>query len=173
MNNKIEIILKDITTLNVDAIINSANSSLMRGSGLCGAIFRNAGKELDEECSKYFKLKVGEVILTEGYNLPSKKIIHTVAPKYYLEEDDREEKLKNCYKNIIKIAELNNFKSIAIPCIGMGLYKWPLEIGAKIAVDTILSFLNTTNIEKIYFVCGTIEQQEIYNEYLEKNKCWI
>lgn len=68
--------------MNVDAIINSANSSLMRGAGLCGAIFRSAGKE----CSKYSKLKVEEVILTEGYNLPSKKIIHTVAPKYYLEE---------------------------------------------------------------------------------------
>lgn len=72
-NEKVEIILKDITTLNVDAIINSANSSLMRGSGLCGAIFRSAGKELDEECSKYSKLEVGEVTLREEYNLPSKK----------------------------------------------------------------------------------------------------
>ena len=123
MNNKIEIILKDIITLNVDAIINSANSSMMKDSGLCGAIFQGAGKELEVECSKYSKLEIGEAILTDGYNLLSKKIIHTVAPKYYLEENDRYEKLKSCYKSIIKMGEENNFKSIAIPCIGMGIHK--------------------------------------------------
>lgn len=162
-----EVIVGDITKLGVDIIVNSANSNMMRGSGLCGAIFRGAGKELEVECSKYSKLKTGEVILTDGYNLPAKKIIHTVAPKYYLEESDRDEKLKNCYKNIIKIAEENNFKSIAIPCIGMGIYKWPIEIGSKIAVETVFSSVTPGSIEKIYFVCGDIEQEKIYKKYLE------
>lgn len=170
MNNKIEVILTDITKLSIDAIVNSANANMVRGSGLCGAIFRGAGDELEIECLKYSKLEIGETILTDGYNLPAKKIIHTVAPKYYLEEDDREEKLKNCYKNIIKVAKLNNLKSIAIPCIGMGIYKWPLEIGAKIAIDTVLTSIVNTNIEKIYFICGTVEQEEFYNKYLKENR---
>ncbi|MGL5593794.1 MAG: LlaJI family restriction endonuclease [Cetobacterium sp.] len=163
---KIEIQVRDITLLEVDIIINSANSNMMRGSGLCGAIFRGAGKELEVECSKYSKLEVGEAILTDGYNLPAKKIVHTVAPKYYLEETDRYENLKRCYKNIIKIVEENKFKSIAIPCIGMGIYKWPLEEGAKIAIETVLNSITPGSIEKIYFICGDIEQERIYKKYL-------
>ncbi|MGL5575399.1 macro domain-containing protein [Cetobacterium sp.] len=163
---KIEVKVGDITKLNVDVIINSANGNMIRGSGLCGAIFRGAGKELEVECSKYSKLEVGEVILTDGYNLPAKKIVHTVAPKYYLEETDRYENLKRCYKNIIKIVEENKFKSIAIPCIGMGIYKWPLEEGAKIAIETVLNSITPGSIEKIYFICGDTEQERIYKKYL-------
>ena len=121
-----------------------------------------------EECIQYGTLNPGQAIITKGYNLLSKYVIHTVAPKWYLNEPLREEYLKSCYKESIKLAEENNIKEIAFPCIGMGIYKCPLEIGAKIAIDTVKSQVYSLKaINKIYFVCGNKNQFEVYKSLIE------
>lgn len=170
MNVEIEILLCDITKLEVDAIVNSANSSLRMGSGLSGAIHRAAGPKLYEECSQYGTLNPGEAIITKGYNLLSKHVIHTVAPKWYLNGPSREKELKSCYIESMKLAEENEIKEIAFPCIGMGIYKCPLEIGAKIAVDIVKSKMNNFKfINKVYFVCGNKEQFEVYTNLVKES----
>ena len=170
---QIYVLIEDITTMEVDVIVNSANISLLKGSGLCGAIYKKAGIiNLEQECLKYAPLETGKAILTSGYNLPCKKIIHTVAPKWFLEEDDRKEKLSNCYVNIMKITEENKFSTLAIPCIGMGIYKCPLEIGSSIAIKNVLNYLKENynslrNLQKIFFVCSNKEQFDMYNEVIK------
>lgn len=169
MSVEINVLLCDITKLEVDAIVNSANSSLRMGSGLSGAIHRAAGPDLYEECKQYGTINAGEAIITKGYNLLSKYVIHTVAPKWYLNGELREEELKSCYIESLKLAEENEVKEIAFPCIGMGIYKCPLEIGSKIAVDTVKSKINSFKfINKVYFVCGNKEQFERYKNLLEE-----
>lgn len=172
MKNKkviFEVIKDNIVNMKVDAIVNSANQYMAKGAGICGAIFNAAGTELEEECEKIGSIETGKAIITGAYNLPCKKIIHVLAPKYYLNEANREEKLKSCYIEIIELSEKEKFKNIAIPCIGMGIYKWPIELGAKIAVETAINSLsNNTSIEKIYFVCGTEVQYEMYHHFINE-----
>lgn len=168
MSVEFKVLLCDITKLDVDVIVNSANSSLRMGSGLSGAIHRAAGPKLYEECIQYGTLNPGQAIITKGYNLLSKYVIHTVAPKWYLNDPLREEQLKSCYKESIKLAEENNIKEIAFPCIGMGIYKCPLEIGAKIAIDMVKSQIESLkSVNKIYFVCGNKDQFKIYKSLIE------
>lgn len=168
MSVEFKILLCDITKLEADVIVNSANSSLRMGSGLSGAIHRAAGPKLYEECIQYGTLNPGQAIITKGYNLLSKYVIDTVAPKWYLNDPLREEHLKSCYKESIKLAEENNIKEIAFPCIGMGIYKCPLEIGAKIAIDTVKNKVDSLkSINKIYFVCGNKNQLEVYKSLIE------
>ena len=104
--------LEDITKMDVDAIVNSANERLTPGSGVSGAIHKAAGKELAEECKKIGKLEEGNSVIIKGYNLKAKYVIHTVAPKYYLEQENREELLRNCYKTSLKLVDENNCKTI-------------------------------------------------------------
>lgn len=170
MSIEFKVLLCDITKLELDAIVNSANSSLRMGSGLSGAIHRAAGPKLYEECIQYGTLNPGQAVITKGYNLLSKYVIHTVAPKWYLNDPLKEEYLKSCYKESIKLAEENNISEIAFPCIGMGIYKCPLEIGAKIAIDTVKEQLESLKvIKKIYFICGNKSQFEIYKSLIENN----
>lgn len=169
----IQVIQGDITSLNVDAIVNSANTSLMKGSGLCRIIYDCAGNELLTNYIKNtygsdLRLQPGEAIITPGFNLKAPHIIHTVTPKFYLgNEKDNIEKLSCCYSAIIKIALLNDISSIAIPCIGCGHHRWPLDLCASIAIDTIL-WLNDS-IEKplkLVICCYNSEQQMAYNSAL-------
>lgn len=170
MSVEFKVLLCDITKLEIDAIVNSANSSLRMGSGLSGAIHRAAGPKLYDECIQYGTLNPGQAIITKGYNLLSKYVIHTVAPKWYLNDPLREEYLKSCYKESIKLAEENNIEKIAFPCIGMGIYKCPLEIGAKIAIDTVKRQVESLkSINKIYFVCGNKNQFEVYRSLIENS----
>ena len=170
MSVEFKVLLCDITKLEVDAIVNSANSSLRMGSGLSGAIHRAAGPELYEECKQYGVLQYGNAVITKGYNLLSKYVIHTVAPKWYLNNPLREEYLKSCYKESLRLAEENKIKEIAFPCIGMWIYKCPLEIGAKIAIDTVKSQVdNFKSINKIYFVCGSENQFEVYKNLIKNS----
>jgi len=166
----IEIVKGDITEINVDAIVNAANSSLLGGGGVDGAIHEKAGSMLLEECKKLNGCNVGEAKITGAYNLPSKYVIHTVAPQWYLEyTTPKEELLKNCYVNSLKLAEEYNIKSIAFPCIGMGVYKCPLDIGTAIAIDTVKEYAKHTNIEKVVFVCYTQDLYDMYIKYFNKN----
>ena len=161
----IEIIKADITDMEVDAIVNAANTSLLRGGGVCGAIFKKAGFELDKECSQIGHCNTGEAVITNGYNLKAKHIIHTVAPIWndYRNEESKEELFRNCYYDIFKIAIENQIKTIAIPCIGTGIYGCPVELGRDFAFDEAKKV--EEKFEKIYFVCFGDNEFEIYNNW--------
>lgn len=145
--DKIKLIKGDITKLNVDAIVNAANSTLMGGGGVDGAIHKAAGKELLEECKRIRKtlypdgLPAGEAVITKAYKLPSKFIIHTVGPVWRNGNYNENEILSKCYKNCLKIAFENNIKSIAFPAISTGVYRFPVDSACKIAIETIKSEL--------------------------------
>ena len=161
----IEIIKTDITDMEVDAIVNAANTSLLRGGGVCGAIFEKAGFDLDKECQEIGHCNTGEAVITKGYGLKAKYIIHTVAPIWndYRNEKNREELFKNCYYNIFKIAIEKQIKTIAIPCIGTGIYGCPIELGRNYAFEMAKKVEN--KFDKIYFVCFGDKELEIYNNW--------
>lgn len=163
--NNIIVLNCDLTTLNVDIIVNAANEALSGGEGIDGAIHRKAGIELSIECSKLGGCKVGEVKMTDAYKLPCKKIMHTVGPIY--SNPAHEILLKNCYVNSLKLAEQyridNNLDSITVgfPCISTGLFGYPKDEASKIAVETVRE-LNYKNI-RVVFACYEITD---YQEYV-------
>ncbi len=163
MKLKIEIHKGDITKLKVDAIVNAANTTLLGGGGVDGAIHRAAGKELLEECKKLNGCKTGEAKITKGYNLSAKYVIHTVGPVWNGGNHNEDELLANCYRNSLKLAVENGIKSIAFPAISTGVYRFPLERATKIAIDEVTKFLNDNDeIEKVIFVCFDDETRNIY-----------
>lgn len=164
----IEIVKCDITELEVDAIVNAANSSLLGGGGVDGTIHKKAGNKLLEECIKLKGCMTGEAKITKGYDLKTKYVIHTVAPKWYdFRISNKEQLLKNCYINSYELAKENGVKTIAFPCLGMGVYKVPLDIGSKISIDIAMKY--DKDFEKIYLVCFKDEEYKHYCKYL-KNK---
>jgi len=131
----------DITTLKVDAIVNAANTQLLAGGGVCGAIFRAAGyRELQAACNKLAPIQTGAAVITPGFNLPAKFIIHTAGPIYQGGQFGEENLLRNCYANSLKLAAENNLKSIAFPLISSGIYGYPPADALKVAVRAIKDF---------------------------------
>ena len=170
----IEIVQTDITTLTVDAIVNAANSGLMGGGGVDGAIHRAAGPELLKVCKKLRKTKLpdglptGEAVLTEGYNLPAKYVIHTVGPVWRNGIHGEEKLLASCYKNSLNIALEKEMKSIAFPAISTGVYGYPKDKAVKVVIPTVLDWLKKNSSEiKIKFSLIN-DNYNIYREYLEK-----
>jgi O-acetyl-ADP-ribose deacetylase (regulator of RNase III) len=164
--DKIEIRQGDITKLNVDAIVNAANKSLLGGGGVDGAIHRAAGPELVKECRTLGGCPTGEARITGGYNLPARHVIHTVGPVYSGKPHD-ETLLAGCYRNSLTLAAENNVHSIAFPAISCGVYGYPIEEACKIAVDTTCSFLTTTpSIKKVIFMLFSPGDLNIYDNYL-------
>ncbi|OCG38893.1 RNase III inhibitor [Gilliamella sp. Fer2-1] len=167
MKNKIEIIYGDITKITVDAIVNAANSSLLGGSGVDGAIHRIGGKQILEECqkirSKQGGCKVGNAVITAAGNLPAEYVIHTVGPRWSGGNNNEVELLKNCYLNCFKLAYENNVKTISFPNISTGIYKFPKDQAAEIALQIIKSSLfKYHNLEKINIVCYEVDNYKIY-----------
>lgn len=168
--NKLEVIKGDITKITVDAIVNAANSSLMGGGGVDGAIHRAGGPAILEECRKIVARQggcpTGEAVITTAGKLPAKFVIHTVGPVWRGGNNNEEKLLANCYRNSLRIAAENNCKSVAFPCISTGVYGFPMDKAALIAAQTVKEFLaKTDSIEKVLFVCfddanfGFIAQQ--------------
>lgn len=161
------IILKtDITTLNVDAIINSANPSLLAGSGLCGLIHKIAGHGLEQECKTLGDCAKGQAKITNGYNLNAKYVIHAVGPHYIIDNARAAELLESCYYNILKLANEHNLKSIAIPSISTNIYQYPIIEASQIAFKTIRNFLINQNnsLEEIVLAVRSDETKQIYEK---------
>ncbi len=163
----IKLVKGDITRLKTDAIVNAANSTLLGGGGVDGAIHHAAGPGLLKECRKLNGCLTGEAKITSGYNLPAKFIIHTVGPVWYGGNNNEEELLANCYRNSLWIAENTKLKTIAFPNISTGVYNFPKNRAARIAVATVREFLKQSRqIKEVIFVCFDRENYDIYDRIL-------
>jgi len=165
---KIKLIKGDITKLQVDAIVNAANTSLLGGGGVDGAIHRAGGKQILKECmeirNRQGGCKVGEAVITNAGNLPSKKVIHTVGPVWEGNNNEAT-KLKNCYWNSLKLAEAFAIQTIAFPNISTGIYRFPKQKAAEIAIKTVQEY-ESEIIEEVTFICFDEENFEIYKSIL-------
>ena len=165
MTSKIEIVKGDITQQKTDAIVNAANNTLLGGGGVDGAIHREAGPELLEECKKLNGCATGEAKITRGYNLPAKWVIHTVGPVWRGGNNQEDNLLAQCYKNSLVLAEQYSIKTIAFPSISTGVYRFPVERAVKIALAEINKFLHAnTTIEKVMLVCFG---EKVYSSYID------
>lgn len=161
--DRIELIKADITQLEVDAIVNAANESLLGGGGVDGAIHSAAGPLLLEECKKIGGCLTGEARITKGYNLKAKYVIHTVGPIWRSGINDETVLLRRAYANCLKIANEKSLKSIAFPNISTGVYGFPKKLAAEIAVSVVKSFLESNKYpNKVIFVCFDDENYETY-----------
>lgn len=173
-NSVIKLIRGDITKCEVDAIVNAANTSLLGGGGVDGAIHKAGGKAILEECIKIRNQRggcaVGEAVITTGGNLQCRFVIHTVGPVWNGGVNQEEEKLRNCYKSVFMLADSNNVTSVAIPNISTGIYKYPKQQACVAAVDEVSKYLANTNttVRKVVFVCFDEMNFEIYKKELEK-----
>ena len=164
---KIDILRGDITKLDVEAIVNAANSTLLGGGGVDGAIHRASGPKLLAECRTLGGCAPGEAKVTRGYNLPARYVIHTVGPVWTGGSRGEAETLADCYRNSLRVAVETKIKTIAFPAISCGAYRYPVEKAAQIALETTRGFLETEDqIDKVVFVVATDDLCAIYRRLL-------
>lgn len=164
---RIELYKGNITTLKVDAIVNAANHTLLGGGGVDGAIHRAAGKELLAECQTLNGCETGKAKITNGYQLPALYVIHTVGPVYNGGKNNESKKLASCYKNSLELAAKKGLTTLAFPNISTGVYGYPKQEAAEIAIRTVKQFLEfNTEIEKVIFCVFDDENHTIYKKLL-------
>lgn len=169
MEKMVEVIKFDITQLSVDAIVNAANSSLLGGGGVDGAIHRAAGPQLLAECRLLGGCPTGEAKITKGYNLQAKYVIHTVGPIWYGGIRNEPELLRNAYLNSLKLALQNRLSSIAFPNISTGVYGFPKQTAAEIAIRVVNNFIKENKYpQKVIFACFDDENYSIYRKLLNQ-----
>jgi len=167
----LKVVLRDITEEETDAIVNAANSYLAHGGGVALAIVRKGGKEIQEESNEIIKrrgpLKTGEAVLTKGYKLKAKFVIHTVGPMWG--EGDEENKLRKAINSVLNIAKENNIKSISIPAVSCGIFGFPKDIGTKIIVEEVLKYIKSCKdcFSEIHFIGIDKEIVELFKKALE------
>lgn len=165
--SKIDIVRGDITKLDVDAIVNAANTTLLGGGGVDGAIHRAAGAELLAECRTLGGCRPGEAKITRGYHLPTRFVIHTVGPVWRGGKHHESEILANCYRNSLQLAVENDIKTIAFPAISCGAFGYPIPEAAQVAFKTARDFLATDEgIDKVIFVLSGEDIYEAYRQLL-------
>lgn len=167
MQGTITMLLGDLTTTKADAIVNAANERLLRGGGVCGAIFRAAGGALDEACGEIGYCATGDAVITPGFDLPADYIIHTVGPVWQGGEKNEPALLASCYDKSLALAEKNGLKSIAFPSISTGIFGYPTEKAAKIAVERALAFVEDHDMD-VMWVLFDEKTKAIYDEALAK-----
>jgi len=166
---EIEIIQADITGLDVDAIVNAANSSLLGGGGVDGAIHRAAGPELLEECRALGGCPTGQAKITGGYRLPARFVIHTVGPVWHGGQRGEAQLLADCYRNSLRLAVENGLRSIAFPSISTGAYRFPLERACSIALETTHTFIASPgSLQRVIFTCFSPQDLAIYQQTYQR-----
>ena len=171
VRDRLEAVEADITTLALDAIVNAANSALMPGGGVDGAIRRKAGRALDEHLYRIGGCDEGEAIVTPGYALPAKHVIHTVAPIWAgsAASEERERLLARCYENALIRADEHAIRTIAFPAIGTGAYRWPADVAAGIALNAVVGHLRRCALQsRVIFCCFARADRERYESMIEK-----
>jgi O-acetyl-ADP-ribose deacetylase len=168
---KIQVIKGDITTIETDAIVNAANTSLLGGGGVDGAIHRKGGGKILEECiairNRQGGCNVGEAVITSAGNLPSKYVIHTVGPVWNGDKEEKKKLLENCYQNCLELAVKNHIKTIAFPNISTGIYHFPKDKAATIAIETVSNFNQKDKIDEVVFVCFDDENYDLYKNTIK------
>ncbi|MFM2167437.1 MAG: hypothetical protein RIS79_1808 [Verrucomicrobiota bacterium] len=167
MTPTLQVLQGDITKLDVDAIVNATNTSLMGGGGVDGAIHRAAGLELVAECMTLNGCRTGEAKMTQGYRLKARHVIHTVGPVWHGGENREPELLRACYQNSLALAVKHALQSIAFPCISTGMYRFPADQAAEIAVETVKSFLQSSaSMQTVIFCCFSKADRARYERLL-------
>ena len=163
-----KLIKDDITTLDIDCIVNAANENLMPGGGVCGAIHEAAGKELALECKRIGHCGVGEARITKGYNLKAKHVIHTVGPIWHGGEHGENQYLFNCYKKSLLLATHHSIESIAFPNISTGIFGYPKELAAETAVTAVTQHQKSgRRLKEVIFCCFDKENFELYDRLIK------
>jgi O-acetyl-ADP-ribose deacetylase len=169
INQRIAIVEDDITRLDVDAIVNAANKTLLGGGGVDGAIHRAAGPQLLDECRALGGCETGEAKITRGYSLPTRHVIHTVGPVWSGGDRGEDELLARCYRNALALAAENGCKTVAFPSISTGAYRFPLERATRIALRETANFLRAhPEIERVTFVCFGRDAADAYRRLFDE-----